>query len=76
MLKIVVGVFDALFVEAFLPDIQFAFELEGEASLDELYCFFERDVSCGCEQEVNVVRHYDEGVNLEAVLYAVLLENA
>ena len=68
MASVVGCIFDALFVEAFLPDVRLALELEGEASFDELHCFFERDVFCRCEQEVDMVGHYDEGVNLEAVL--------
>ena len=62
VLGVVGRVGDAVFVVALLPDVELAFEAEGEASLDELNCLFEGDVRGGREQDVDVVRHDCEGV--------------
>ena len=71
----VVLVGDAVVGEASFPDIQFAFQSEGEGSFDELHCFFEGDLGPGCYQEMDVIGHDDEGVELQAVLLALLLED-
>jgi hypothetical protein len=49
-------------VEASLPDRRLAFKAKRESSLDELDCSFERDIRCGCEKDVQVIRHHDECV--------------
>jgi hypothetical protein len=54
-----------LFVVTLLPDWEFAFESEGEASFDKLDRFFEGDVLCGSQKKVDVVGHNDESVDLK-----------
>lgn len=46
---VVVLVVDAVVGEASFPDIQIAFQAEGEGSFDVLHCFFERDFGLGCQ---------------------------
>ena len=72
---VVVGVDDAMVCEASFPDIQFAFQAEGEGSFDELHCFFEGDLGRGCQEEMDVIGHDDEGVEFQVVLLALLLED-
>jgi hypothetical protein len=72
---VVVLVVDAVVGEASFPDVQFAFQVEGEDSFDELHCFFEGDVGGGCYQEMDVIGHDDECVEFQAVLLALLLED-
>lgn len=49
---------------------------EGESALDQLRATFDRHVRGGCEQDVDVVRHYDEGVELEFAGVAVAEESS
>ena len=59
-------------VEASGPDVEFAFEALREAALDVLHGLFQRDLGRGCDDGVKVVRHDDEGVEVIAVLIAVV----
>lgn len=60
------------FVEASSPNVEFAFEAEGEAALDKLHRLFERDFGGRGEDGVNVVGHDDEDVKLVAPLVAIV----
>jgi hypothetical protein len=62
---VVVLVGDAVVGEALFPDIQFAFQAEGEGSFDELHFFFEGDLGLACYQEMDVIGHDDEGVEFQ-----------
>ena len=73
---IVLLVFDAVFFEASFPNVEWAFELEREASLDVLHGLFERYVFGGCQKQMDVVGHDDVCVELEAALSTVFLEYA
>ena len=63
---------DLGFIEAAFPDVELAFEAEGEAAFDELHGFFERHIRRGSEESVEVIRHNDEGVKLEFSLGAIV----
>jgi len=76
VVEVVLFVLDAVFFEASFPDVEWAFELEGEASLDVLHGLFERYVFGGSQKQVDVVRHDDVGVELETALLTVFLEYA
>lgn len=69
-----VGRQDLALIEAAHPHVEFAFEAEGEASLDVLHSFFEGDVGRGGEDGVEVVGHDDECVQEEAILRVVVEE--
>jgi hypothetical protein len=59
-----------------LPDITgeiFAY-CEGESAFDQLSAAFDGNVLCRGEQDVDVVRHYDEGVKLEFSRVAIAEE--
>lgn len=71
----VVRVDDAAVVVASLPDICLAVETEGEAALDVLHGLFQRSLRRGREHEVEVVRHDDKGVEFDASLGALVLQN-
>lgn len=62
---------DSVVGEAALPDWSFGRETVGEAALDELHDAFERKEFWG-EEEVDVVGHDDEGV--EVVVLAVVVK--
>ena len=72
---VVVLVVDAVVCKASFPNIQFAFQAEGEGSFDELHCFFERGFGLGCYQEMDVIGHDDKGVELNAFFGALLLKD-
>jgi len=55
-----------------VPDRRLAFKAKRESSLDELGCSFERDIRCGCEKDVPVIRHHDECVQGKSTLFAIL----
>jgi hypothetical protein len=76
MVDVVLLVLDAMLFEASFPDVERAFELEGEASLDVLHGLFERYVFGGCQKQMDVVGHDDVCVELEAALLAIVLKNA
>ena len=63
---------DLALVKAAHPDVELAFEPKGEASLDVLHGFLERDIERGGEDGVEVVGHDDEGVQEESVLGVVV----
>jgi hypothetical protein len=71
---IVVG--DSVGVVALLPDLsgKIFSDSEGEAALDELGAAFDGHVGCGREQDVDVIGHDDEGVELEFAGVAVTEE--
>ena len=60
------------FVEASHPHIQFAFQAEGEASLDVLHGLFEGNIWSGCNQRVKMVRHNYECMQKEPSLAAIV----
>lgn len=74
MRVVVARVFDAAKGETLLPNRHFGFEAEGEASFDELNGLLDGDVRRGREEEMEVVGHQDEGVDLVAVFGAVFVE--
>jgi hypothetical protein len=51
------------------------FRRKEKAPFDVLHCFFEGDFGGGCQQEMDVIGHDDEGVEFDAVLLALLLED-
>jgi hypothetical protein len=73
MAQVVGSVSDAVVGVAALPYIEFAFQAEGESSLNVLQGFFEGDFARRSENHVDVIGHDDEGVELEAVFCSLLL---
>ncbi len=71
---VVARVFDAAKREALFPDGHFGFESEGEAPFDVLHGLLDGDVGRGREEEMEVVGHEDEGVELVAAFGAVVVE--
>ena len=71
---IVVG--DSVGVVALLPDLSAYVFADGEeeAALDELGAAFDGHVRCGSEQDVDVIGHHDEGVELEFTGVAITEE--
>jgi hypothetical protein len=69
----VVRVFDAALREAIFPDRHFGFEAKGESAFDELHGLLNGNVRCGREEEVDVIRHEDEGVELVTPLRAIVV---
>lgn len=65
---------DAALSESALPDIKFGFEAEGESALDELHDFFDGDIRRWGDEQMNVVGHDDEGVELISTFEAVFVE--
>lgn len=74
MRVVIAWVFDAAKREALFPNRSFGFEAEGEASFDELNGLFDGNVGSGREEEMEVVGHQDEGVDLIAAFGAVIVE--
>jgi len=60
--------------EAVFPDGHFGFETEGESALYELHRLFNGDVRSGREDQVEVVGHKNEGVELVTMFRAVVAE--
>src|ERR1039458_5834927 len=71
---VVARVLDTAKREALVPDGHFGFEAEGEASFDVLNGLFDGDVWGGREEEMEMVWHEDEGVELVAAFGAVGIE--
>jgi hypothetical protein len=71
---VVARVFDAAQGEALFPDGRFGFETEGEASFDILGGFLDGNVRRGGDEEVEMVGHEDDGVDLVAAFGAVVVE--
>jgi hypothetical protein len=69
----VFGVADMVVGEASLPDGEFGGEAVGETAFDEVHGLGESFVLRG-EDEVDVVGHYDEGVEEVVFFGAVVLE--
>jgi len=67
-------IFDAALCKAVLPDRHARFETERESTLDELHGLFEGDVLCRRDQDMNVIGHEDECVELVASFGAVVFE--
>jgi hypothetical protein len=63
----------AAVVEAALPDWDLGFEAMREATFNQLHHALERDV-CWRDEEVNVVRHYDERVEEITAFSTVVLK--
>ena len=63
----VVLIDNAMGVVALLPYLagEILADGEGETAFDQLGAAFDGDVRCGGEQDVDVVGHYDEGMELE-----------
>ena len=74
VLRIVACILDAVFVITLLPDIHLALESKGEASLDELDGLLERNFGGGCDEDVDMIGHQDEGVECVAGFGAVVLK--
>ncbi len=75
MMRVVLGIADAMVSEAVLPDYEvrseFMFHPIREASLDELDCTFKRYLGCGRDQQVKMARHQDEFVQREFRFVAI-----
>lgn len=67
-------VFDAAFRKAVFPDRPFGSEAEGESAFDELHRLLDGGVGRGREEEMDVIGHEDEGVELVASFGAVVME--
>ena len=63
-------------LEAVFPDRHFGFKAKGKASFDELHGLLNGDVGSGCEEEMEMIGHEDEGVDLVAAFGAVVVEEA
>ncbi len=63
---------DLCLLEASLPNVEFFLQAEGEASFDQLDCLLKGNRGCRGEQDVQMVRHDDEGVELVFALGAVI----
>jgi hypothetical protein len=62
-------------IESSFPNLSFALQPKRESSLDKLQGFFERRIWRRCKKKVHVVRHYDECMQREPTLFAVVLKN-
>jgi hypothetical protein len=69
----VLAVADTVLGEAGLPDGEFRVEAVREAALDKAHGAFDGDFERG-EEEMDVVGHDDEGVELEVAFVAIVLE--
>jgi len=74
MRSIADGVLHSEFLEAVLPDGHFGFEAEGESSFDVLHGLLDGDVGGGGDEEMEMVGHEDEGVELVAAFGSVFVE--
>jgi hypothetical protein len=74
MSLVVAWVFDAAKREALFPNGCFGFKPEGEAPFDILHGLLNGDIGCGREEQVEMVWHQDEGVELVTALSAVVVE--
>lgn len=74
MRVVVARVFDAAKREALFPDGHFGFETKGEASFDVLERFLDGDARSRRQDEMDVVRHEDESVDLVAASGAIFIE--
>ena len=76
LIVVVASICDAMRVIAVLPN--FSGEVvahgEGEASFYQLNAAFDGVIVGGCDQDVNVIGHDDEAVELKATLFAVTRE--
>jgi hypothetical protein len=63
---------DLALIEAAHPHIQIALQAEGEAALNELHGFFQRNVLSGRDQRVEMLGHDDKGMQQESSLAAVI----
>ena len=75
---VVATIANSMICEAALPDFSLAAQ-DGAKSvrisaLDQLHSMFERNVMARSQQEVNMFRHHDEGVELEAAFAAVAID--
>jgi len=71
---VVARIFDAAKREALFPDGHFGFEAEGEAPFDVLNRLLDGDVWGRGDEEMEVVGHEDDGVELVAAFGAVVVE--
>ena len=67
-------VLDATLCKAVFPNGHFGFQAEGEVSFDELHGFLDGDVWRRRNEEMDVVGHEDEGVEMVAAFRAVVVE--
>ena len=74
VIRVVLRIFDAAFRVCALPDVEFGLETERESALDELQGFFNRDFWCGGDEQVDVIGHDDEGVELITILRTIFVE--
>ena len=76
VLCVLVCVSDPVLVITLLPNLMVQVLLlrcaKGESSLDELHGFFERYQRRRCEDQVNVIAHEDELVNLKPLFGPIL----
>ena len=78
MLLVVLAIDNAMICEACLPDLgvdlQFLLRTKGKSALDELQSLLQWDLRVRSEQQVKMIGHDDEFVELEAVLFRILCE--
>lgn len=60
--------------EAVFPDRQFGLKAEGKTSLDELHSLLDGDVRRGGEEEMEVVRHEHESMDLISTLRSIFVQ--
>jgi hypothetical protein len=75
MIDEILGVANPVIGESALPDFSVAAKnfakSVGVSALDELDCMFEGNVEAGSKQEMDMLRHQNEGVQLIATVAAI-----
>ena len=67
-------VFHPELFKAILPDGHFGLKAERETSLHKLHSLLDRNIRRGCQKQMDVVRHEDEGVDLISTLRSILIQ--
>ena len=79
MIREVIKVANAMIRESALPDFAFPTEDASEcmriAAFDQLNGMLERDVVCGSEQKMDMLRHHDELVNFKPAFAPVAIKS-
>ena len=75
MCGVVVHVSDPPTVVAALPGAKLALQSEGKTSFDKLHHLFQRDIRGRCQEEMDVVRHYNEGVKVKTIFDSLFFKD-
>jgi hypothetical protein len=75
MAQVVGSVSDAVVGVAALPYIEFAFQAEGKSAFDVLDGFLERDFMRRGQEQMDVIGHDDESMEMETILCSLLLQD-